>query len=150
MANYENIRRYAEFSHEAGLDGGIDNHLENIKNAAKMEGAMEERENFGQYIIYIFGAAIGIWEVGKMLFFFVKRFFERRQAAKREKLRAKAFESEAAIRTGVQEAAENMEEKPITLTATEQMSIESEEHDLTEGTTVINEEDGESMGPIES
>ena len=150
MANFENIRRYAEFNHEAGLDGGIDNHLENIKNAAKMEGAMEERENFVQYIAGIAIAAIGIWEVGKKLFCLLKQFIKRRQAAKREELRVRSAESEAAIRTGVKEAVIIGEEEQITPMDADQMPIESEEQNLEEGSILSKDEDGESMDPIES
>lgn len=41
MANYENIRPYAEFSHTAAMNGGVDNYLNSIAQNSYSLGVME-------------------------------------------------------------------------------------------------------------
>lgn len=38
MSSYDNIKPYAEFSHTAALNGGIDSYLEKIEKASYDEG----------------------------------------------------------------------------------------------------------------
>lgn len=54
MANYENIRPYAEFSHTAAMNGGVDNYLNSIAQDSYSLGVMN-----GECIAYTNSAIAG-------------------------------------------------------------------------------------------
>lgn len=98
MSNFENIRPYAEFSHTAAQDGGIDNHINNIKNAAREQGIEEGRFEILQMLPIILACGITIWEGIKILVKKVKALYCDIITKKQAPLKKRAEEAEAALR----------------------------------------------------
>ena len=62
MANFENIKPYADFAHKTAQHGGIEKYLSMIAEANRRLGILEERSTEGRKAALVVGAAILIWE----------------------------------------------------------------------------------------
>ncbi len=107
MSNYENIRPYAEFSHDAAQDGGIDNHLNNIKNEAREQGVEEGRLEILRLIPVFFVLFQLIWKGLKILANKAKAIYCEHRAKKQAPLKKKAEESEAVLREEIKRVEES-------------------------------------------
>ena len=68
MANYRNIKPYADFAHTAAQNGGVQNYLNQIANSNYRLGVMDEKSTEGHKAVLVGFAVLAIWEVGKWLF----------------------------------------------------------------------------------
>lgn len=96
MANYENIKPYAEFAHVAAQHGGIEKYLSMIAEANRRLGILEERSTEGRKAALVVGAAILIWEGGKAGIRFIKNQIEERKSEE-EALLMQSNNAKAAI-----------------------------------------------------
>ena len=102
MSSYDNIKPYAEFSHTAALNGGIDSYLEKIEKASYDEGVSDTIGKAIKLLPVGVVAAIGLWESGKWVYRQGQIYFAKRKEADVLKVEA----AKAAIKKGVK-AAEN-------------------------------------------
>ena len=80
MPNYENIRPYAEFSHEAAQHGGIDNYLDTLAMVNQKIGIDIEKGTEIPKGVLLAILSIVFWEGGKWVF----RKFKEKQIKKNE------------------------------------------------------------------
>lgn len=76
MANFENIKPYADFAHKTAQHGGIEKYLSMIAEANRRLGILEERPTEGRKAALVVGAAILIWEGGKAGIRLIKDYIE--------------------------------------------------------------------------
>lgn len=65
MANYDNIKPYADFAHKAAKAGGVDKYLDEFGNAKYDLGVASEKETEGWKALLVIGITLGLWEAGK-------------------------------------------------------------------------------------
>lgn len=97
MPNYDNIRRYSEFSHEAAQNGGVDAYLDIIAEANQEIGIAKERSTEGWKGIILAGGVIAIWEGGKKFYCFLKDRHRRKKAEQLAALQRQSDEAKAKI-----------------------------------------------------
>lgn len=100
MANYENIKPYAEFAHEAAQHGGVDNYLNDIAEANQELGILDEKNTEGWKALLVAAVALGLWEGGKAALHGIKKHLEK----KKLEATKKAEDAKAAIIEGVNQA----------------------------------------------
>ncbi len=93
MANYENIRPYAEFAHTAALRGGVEKYLNQIANTNYQLGVMDARSMMIQQLL-VAGGMLGALCVGGLL---RTRYKQKAQVARRNELQQKRDEAFEAI-----------------------------------------------------
>lgn len=103
MANYDNIKPYSDFAHEAAQHGGVDNYLDEIADANKELGRLEEKDSEGWKGALLLGAGLLLWEGGKAG---AKKYMEYRRKKKdeQEALVKKSESAKKAIVQGIEEA----------------------------------------------
>lgn len=103
MANYDNIKPYADFAHEAAQHGGVEKYLDEIAQANKKLGVLEERDSEGWKGALLLGAGLLLWEGGKAG---VRKYKEhkKKKKAEQEALAIKSDNAKKAIVQGVKEA----------------------------------------------
>lgn len=82
MPNYENIRPYAEFAHEAAQHGGVDSYLNQMTESSYALGIMEERSTESWKAFMLTAGVIIIWEAGKAAVYYGKRCIRKYRAKK--------------------------------------------------------------------
>jgi len=87
MSNYENIRPYAEFAHDAAQHGGVDRYLTQIADANYERGVLAEQETEGVKGLMVLGFGIALWEGGKFVYRTVRRKYQEHKAKKAALLR---------------------------------------------------------------
>ena len=65
MANFDNIKEYADFSHDAAKYGGPKQYLEEFGNAKYALGVEDEKNTEGWKALIVVGVTIAFWEMGK-------------------------------------------------------------------------------------
>lgn len=100
MSSYENIKPYAEFSHTAAQNGGVDSYLEKIEKASYDEGVSDTTDKAIKLLPIGAAVAIGLWESGKWLYRQGKSYFAKRKEA--DVLEVEA--AKVAIKEGVKAA----------------------------------------------
>ena len=65
MSNYENIKPYAEFAHEAAQHGGVMEFLDELADSNYKLGIEAERETELGKAALLLGVGIAAWEGGK-------------------------------------------------------------------------------------
>ena len=124
MANYDNIKPYADFAHEAAPHGGVKKYLDEIADANRQLGILEEKDTEGWKAALLLGAGLILWEGGKASIRGIRRLYAKRKEEKKEELLKKSDEAKAAIVEGVKKAnctlAENVEGNDVIIEATEE------------------------------
>ena len=103
MANYRNIKPYADFAHTAAQNGGVQNYLNQIANSNYRLGVMDEKSTEGNKAVFVGVAVLTIWEVGKWLFKTGRQLYQ----DERDRVAEEAEQAEEAL---LQEV-ENIDEK---------------------------------------
>lgn len=106
MNNYDNIKPYADFSHEAAQHGGVDSYLDELAESNRQKGIMEEQALEPQKFGIVAIGAIFAWEVGKFVVNKVKNHIKSARYQKEEMLTQKAESAKTAIQQGVKAAEE--------------------------------------------
>ena len=97
MANFENIRPYSEFAHEAALHGGVDSYLDTIANVNQQIGIAKERGTEGWKGLLLLAGGIVVWEGCKKVYREVKGRYQKRRD-KLAVLQNQSDEAKAAIK----------------------------------------------------
>lgn len=103
MANYENIRPYAEFNHTAAQHGGVQSYMAQVADANYELGVMDEKATEGFKGLLVAGATLALWEGGKWVYRKGKSLYENRH----KKLELQAEAAKVALIKGVQAAEES-------------------------------------------
>lgn len=104
MANYNNIKPYAEFAHKAAQHGGVENYLNEIKESNYELGVMDERSTEGAKVAAASLLVLLVWEkVVKPVYRKISSISEKR----REIIVDKSKTAEAAIIDTMQEYEED-------------------------------------------
>lgn len=104
MANYNNIKPYAEFAHKAAQHGGVENYLNEIKESNYELGVMDERSTEGAKVAAASLLVLLVWEkVVKPVYRKISSISEKR----REVIVDKSKTAEAAIIETMQEYEED-------------------------------------------
>lgn len=99
MANSENIKPYAQLAHEASLKGGPEKFLKDHAEANFKLGVESEKDTEGWKVLLVTGAAIGLWELGKLGINTIKNV----RIKKKEDLVAKSKEAEKNYQNSIKE-----------------------------------------------
>ena len=95
MANYGNIKPYADFAHAAAQNGGVQNYLNRIADSNYKLGVMDEQSTEGWKVMLVTGFALALWEGGKWLFQKGKQYYQEQRA---EVIKEAELAEEAVIR----------------------------------------------------
>lgn len=68
MANYENIRPYAEFSHEAAQHGGVDSYLSELQEASYDNGVADTKASMPPYLFIAAVAGGAVVTAGRWVY----------------------------------------------------------------------------------
>lgn len=110
MANYDNIKPYADFAHEAAKHGGVDCYLAEIADANRKLGILEEKDSEGWKGALLLGAGLLLWEGGKAGIRSIKAHRAKKKAQEVAELKQRSEAAKEAIIQGVQQAtAEEMD-----------------------------------------
>ena len=101
MSNYDNIKPYAEFAHEAAKHGGVEKYLNEIAEANRDLGILEEKDTEGWTAALLLGAGLLLWEGGKASIKGIKAFSKKRKEEKKAILKAKSDGAKEAVIQGV-------------------------------------------------
>ena len=100
MANYENIKPYADFAHTAAQNGGVEKYLDQIAESNYALGVMDEKNTEGLKAAAVVTAALALWEGGKWIYKKGKNYYMK----KRDEAVRKSEAAKSAIIEGVTEA----------------------------------------------
>lgn len=100
MANYENIRPYAELIHTAAQHGGVDSYMEQVADANHELGVMDEKATESWKGLLVAGATLVLWESGKWVYRKGKSLYEKRH----KKLEQQSETAKAALIQEIQAA----------------------------------------------
>lgn len=110
MANYDNIKPYADFAHEAAKHGGVDSYLAEIADANRKLGILEGKDSEGWKGALLLGAGLLLWEGGKAGIRRIKAHRAKKKAQEVAELKQRSEAAKEAIIQGVQQAtAEEMD-----------------------------------------
>ena len=73
MANYDNIKQYADFAHDAAKVGGVKNYLDEYGDAKFELGIASEKETEGWKAVLLAGITVALWEGGKTVIHKIKK-----------------------------------------------------------------------------
>ena len=85
MANYGNIKPYADFAHTAAQNGGVQSYLSRIADSNYRLGVMDEQSTEGWKTLLVGGIVLAFWEGGKWLYQKGKQYYhDQREEAEEE------------------------------------------------------------------
>ena len=84
MANYENIKPYADFAHTAAQHKGVENYLKELTDSSYKLGVMDERSTECRKGFILAAGVLIVWEAGKAAIRGIKSWYNCRKARQAE------------------------------------------------------------------